>query len=762
MSSNGKNKAVALRRRAEKLLNESPETYKVSELQDVNKLAHELAVHQAELELQHEELRNTQLILQKTRDRFAALFEHAPVGYVVLDDAGMIRQTNSTWGDMLGRPGEEFRGKPFSEFILKEDAPIHHPDDLERVTKWLNDCIESGSDQLEPNEYRLVKKDGQVITVHALGVIERDKENVKVFATLQDITEQKHAEEALRKSEEKHRITLNSIGDAVIATDVKSRIIHMNPVARDLTGWELKEALGQDLRTVFNIQNAKTGKRVKNPVEPVLKSGNIIGLANHTKLVSKDGQEYQIADSGAPIKNATGEITGVVLVFRDVSKEYQMREALREREQRFRSVFETANVGKCITQPDGQVFFNKAFCEMLGYTKEELRDKTWQELTPDADIEKSTTQIAPLLNGEKDSARFEKRYLDKNGSIIWADVSTVLHRDDQGDPQFFITTVIDISERKQMEDALRQNEQNLKEAQRLAKIGSWLWYFDSDELYLSDEMYNIMGAKKDKILLRVDQHKRYYTPESWQRFQKAVETAKKTGEPYEIELELIRKKGENRYTVARGEPVFDHEKVIGLRGTLQDITEHKKTDQIIKENERKFRTLVEQIADGLLLHDLDGKILAVNQTSVNQYGYSRDELLNMNVSDIDPDYDEREEKGAFYDQMNFNDPVRFEARQQRKDAEIFPAEVTLTKIRLQDQVYIMGLCRDISQRKKAENELRTLKDRLEQEVEKKTKELQQRLQELERFHDATIEREFRMKELRDENDELREKIKDIQ
>jgi PAS domain S-box-containing protein len=118
------NATDALRERAEALLNKAPESFQPADIQSVNALAHELAVHQAELELQNEELRNSQAALQRSRDRFAALFDHAPVGYVVLDPSGLIRQTNATWRRMLGRPNEEFRGKAFAETLFEEDAPV--------------------------------------------------------------------------------------------------------------------------------------------------------------------------------------------------------------------------------------------------------------------------------------------------------------------------------------------------------------------------------------------------------------------------------------------------------------------------------------------------------------------------------------------------------------------------------------------------------------------------------------------------------------
>jgi PAS domain S-box-containing protein len=131
---------------------------------------------------------------------------------------------------------------------------------------------------------------------------------------------------------EKHlRITLNSIGDAVIATDNKGIVTLLNPVAETLTGWTAQEAIGKDIRDVFHIISSKTREQAENPIEKALLLGKIVGLANHTLLISKNGTEFQISDSAAPITDDDGHISGVVLVFRDVTEKYRLEEAMEKR-----------------------------------------------------------------------------------------------------------------------------------------------------------------------------------------------------------------------------------------------------------------------------------------------------------------------------------------------------------------------------------------------------------------------------------------------
>ena len=145
---------------------------------------------------------------------------------------------------------------------------------------------------------------------------------------IHDITDYRKTLAALSQSEENLRITLNSIGDAVIATDRNGIITRMNTIAANLTGWNVEEAVGNTLDDVFKIINSETDQQQENPVNRVLDSGKIVGLANHSLLISRNGEAHHIADSGAPIRDDNDEIVGVVLVFRDVTLEHELEEKL--------------------------------------------------------------------------------------------------------------------------------------------------------------------------------------------------------------------------------------------------------------------------------------------------------------------------------------------------------------------------------------------------------------------------------------------------
>ncbi len=190
---------------------------------------------------------------------------------------------------------------------------------------------------------------------------------------------------ALRKSEEDLRVTLHSIGDAVIATDGKGHVVLMNPVAEALTGWREAQARGRPLPEVFHILNEETRRTVESPALRVLREGRVVGLANHTLLIARDGTERPIADSGAPIRTAgDGEVRGVVLVFRDQTEERRRIDALAESERRFRTLFEQAAVGVAqIDSTTGRFArVNRRYCEITGYDATELMTRSFESVHP--------------------------------------------------------------------------------------------------------------------------------------------------------------------------------------------------------------------------------------------------------------------------------------------------------------------------------------------------------------------------------------------
>ena len=217
-----------------------------------------------------------------------------------------------------------------------------------------------------------------------------------------EMAARRSAEHALAEREEFMRTTLGSIGDAVLATDASGAVTYLNPVAEELTGWTLAEARGQPLDAVFRIVNEDTLQPVANPAVRALKEGVIVGLANHTILLSRDGKRLPIDDSAAPVRDEKGNITGAVLTFRQV---IEQRRVMREREQALatlNSLVASAPIG--ITILDKEMRFthiNAALADMNGIPAEDHIGKTVAEIVPDV-----YPQVEPIFRRLMETGEF--------------------------------------------------------------------------------------------------------------------------------------------------------------------------------------------------------------------------------------------------------------------------------------------------------------------------------------------------------------------
>jgi PAS domain S-box-containing protein len=260
------------------------------------------------------------------------------------------------------------------------------------------------------------------------------------------------------------RVTLASIGDAVITTDTHGSVTFMNQVAQRLTGWSHDEACGQPLEAVFNIVNEETLQVVESPATRALREGVIVGLANHTLLLAKDGAEHAIDDSAAPIRDRHGQVGGVVLVFRDVTERRRDERRLRESEERFRLLVESVkDYAIFMLDPHGIVSSWNAGAEQIkGFRADEIIGKHFSRFYPPEAI--ATGFPETELKTAAAVGRFEDENwrIRKDGSRFWANVVITALRDPTGRLKGFAKVTRDLTERRAMEEALRSREKYLR------------------------------------------------------------------------------------------------------------------------------------------------------------------------------------------------------------------------------------------------------------------------------------------------------------
>jgi len=277
----------------------------------------------------------------------------------------------------------------------------------------------------------------------------------KLVIVLKTVFEERdRSYKVLKEREQDLLITLNSIGDAVISTDAQGRVAKMNPVAEALTGWSLDLAEGEPMKSVFPIIDANTREEMQDPAEKVIADGKIIYLSNHTTLISKDGTEYQIADSAAPIKDSDDEITGVVIVFHDVTQEYKLREKAKSSLEQLERIFENITTLFAVLELDGTVVFvNNTHMKITGVEKYDIIGaKFWkyQAIAYDFSIESIVRGIFEGVVSRSESESRDIQIMTLNG-IKWINLSAHPVFDNSGSITQVIMEGVDISERKNAE-----------------------------------------------------------------------------------------------------------------------------------------------------------------------------------------------------------------------------------------------------------------------------------------------------------------------
>ncbi|NHZ69772.1 MAG: EAL domain-containing protein, partial [Thermotogales bacterium] len=532
--------------------------------------------------------------------------------------------------------------------------------------------------------------------------------------------------------EEDLDITLHSIGDAVIATDAGGLITRMNPVAERLTGWSQQEALGRPLADSFHIVDAETGNEVESPVDKVLREGKIVGLANHTVLVARHEARYQIADSGAPIHGASGDIQGMVLVFRDVTEDYNLQHTVQEHALRLQRIMESAMDAVIVADEKGRILeWNPQAEAMFGWSREEAVGSYLHDtVIPPEHHEAHRQGIGRLMEtGETNvlGQRLETTGLRSNGKRFPIELTVAQLHQSQG--WLFSAFIRDLTEKKQIEEALRVHEAQLIEAQRLAHLGSWELHLKSGRLEWSAEIHRIFGFDPDSFEPSYAAFIDAVHPDDRDSVTRAYNESVEKKTPYDIVHRLLMKDGSIKYVHERGETSYDeHGTPLRSLGTVQDVTA-----STIAEQELQLAATTFKSHAGILVTDSSGNILRVNPAFEAMTGYSASELIGQNPRMLQSDRQDDKFYERMWSLLGETGQWAGELWNRRKDGQLYAELLTLTAVSNSagEVTHYVGTTQDITERKRAEARIehlayyddltdlanrRLLHDRLQQEI----------------------------------------------
>jgi two-component system, cell cycle sensor histidine kinase and response regulator CckA len=383
--------------------------------------------------------------LRTSETLYRSILASSPDAVAITDMDGRVCVCSPAALTMFGvETADSLLGQLITDFVV--------PEDRNQAYTNIGRMAERGADRSErrPNEYRVARADGTVFDAEVLGEFIRDAAGLPtgVIFDVRDVTDRKRAEESVARL----AAIVASSNDAILTLAPDRSVLSWNKAAEDLYGWPAGEAIGHPL---FEL--------ISTPPELRDRQGQVLDRAfageatngYDTVRFGRDGERIDVALTVFPIRDAGGAVVAVGGIHRDIGARRQSEQMLRESEERLRATFEQAAVGIAHVALDGHwLRVNQKFCSIVGYSREELLRKSFQDLTHPDDLQRDLDNIPRMLSGELRTYAAEKRYLREDGSPVWVDLSASLVRTATDEPDYFISIIEDISARKQAEAML--------------------------------------------------------------------------------------------------------------------------------------------------------------------------------------------------------------------------------------------------------------------------------------------------------------------
>ncbi len=599
------------------------------------------------------------------------------------------------WKSMLGYKDHELK----NEFSVWEE--LTHPEDVKKSWTMLKDHIAGKIDRFEL-EFRMKHKDGHWVEIlsRATAQFNKNGEALRVVGTHVDISERKQAEKELKKQRDLFELVINSVPTRIFWKDLNSVYLGCNNQFVKDSGMKIiEDVIGSNDNELVWKRDAEI---YQADDKQVMQSG-IPKLNYEEEFIGINGEKIVWRTNKMPLKNNEGEIIGVVATSENITEEKKVASQLKDSEEKYRRITENAkDMIYRMSLPDGKFeFVSAASTDILGYTPEEHYENStlvrkvihpdWQNYFE--------VQWENLMKGITPPT-YEFQIITKAGELKWLNQRNLLIKDKNGNPIAIEGIVSDVTEKKTSEIALRNSERKLR---NITEHSTNLFYQHNTNhqlTHLSPQVKDILGYTVEEAMVNWTELVTD-NPINEEGFLK-TEKALKTGEvqpPYE--LEVRHKSGKKVWVEIREAPLLENGKVTGIVGALVDITERKIAEDAVRKSEEKFKSLYKSMDDVIIIHDKNGNILDVNNSAVNAYGYSYNELVSMTPAQLDtPNQAINVPKRIkeVYDK-GF---AHFETTHQKKNGEIIYYDVNTRLVDYEGNQSVMAVCRNITEKKEIE------------------------------------------------------------
>jgi len=629
--------------------------------------------------------------------------EVSPDAILVVDEQGKIISHNRHFIELWNLTQEMVAAR-VDEPVLK--SVLAQVRDAEAFLARVNHLYQHRS---EKSHEEIELRDGRIIDRYSAPMI---GENGKYYGRIwffRDITKRKHVEQELHDSEKRYRNLVETTNDWVWEVDQNAAYTYVSPRAFAIIGYHPAELIG---KTPFDLMAPEEAKRVAKLFGPIVASRqDIINLEN--TCVHKDGHAVVLETSGNPVIDAQGKLSGYRGIDRDITERKHAETMLHESEERLRVIFDGALDGIALADMETRQFMtvNSAMCQMLGYSSEEIVRLSVPDIHPQQDwpyiFEQFDKQARGLIRLAADIP-----VLRKDGSVFYADINSaplVLGR-----KHYILGIFRDITERKQAQAELFESELAYRTlSQNLPGIVYRVFIREGERMQFYNEMpVQITGYAADELKTgKVCSIEPLILDEDRTGVMAVVRSAIAGKHAFVVEYRLKHKNGGIRWLAEHGMPVYGTDGApLYIDGVIFDITEHKQDEIKLQ----LFRALIDSAPDEI--HVVDNttlRIIDANESGFVKLGYTREELFALHLTDIETA--DPEILDAIGEQMRNGNTATFETHHKRKDGDTFPVEVTAQTITL-DRSYTLGIARDITERKHANEEVLKLQEKLRDQV----------------------------------------------